>query len=48
MNFEESNRIREDIETLKQYVDSVERLQGRAINATGQEEIGNLAIYNPA
>jgi len=40
MNFEESNRIREDIETLKQYVDSVERLQGRAINATGQEEIG--------
>lgn len=36
--FDESNRIRDDIDTLRRYIDMVERLQGRIMNATGAEE----------
>lgn len=36
--FDESNRIREDVDTLRRYIDMVERMQNRIINATGEEE----------
>lgn len=39
--FDESNRIREDVDTLRRYIDMVERMQNRIINATGEEENRN-------